>query len=71
MLINKTKCRKAMGPDGLLIEVQNVLEGNKDTWLIKFFNWIMSKNKMCDIWKKSYLVLIYKNKWNVQKYANY
>lgn len=42
------KCRKAAGPDGLSVEVWEVLRRNGVKWLVRFFDQIMSGSKMLD-----------------------
>jgi hypothetical protein len=39
--------------------------------LTKLFNIIFRSNKMPDEWRKSILVLIFKNKGDIQSYTNY
>lgn len=51
-----------MRPVGLPVKVWKVLRGNGVQLLVRFFNWIMSRSKIQDSRKKSYLESIYKNK---------
>jgi hypothetical protein len=53
---------KAMGPDGIPIEVWRTLGDIAIVWLTKLFNLIFRSNKMPDEWRRSTLVPIFKNK---------
>jgi hypothetical protein len=61
---------KAMGPNGIPIEVWRCLGDIAIVWLTKLFNHIFRSNKMPDEWR-SILVLIYKNKGDIQSCTNY
>jgi hypothetical protein len=62
---------KAMGPDGIPIEVWRILGNITIVWLTKLFNLIFRSNKMPDEWWQSILVPIFKNKGDVQSCTNY
>jgi hypothetical protein len=62
---------KAMGPDGLPIEVLRSLGDIAIVWLTKLFNHIFRLNKMPDEWRWNILVSIIKNKENVKSCTNY
>jgi hypothetical protein len=62
---------KAMGPDGIPIEVWRCLGDVAIVWLTKLFNLIFRSNKMSDEWRQSILVPIFKNKGDVQSCTNY
>jgi hypothetical protein len=62
---------KAMGPDGIPIEVWRTLEDIAIVYLTKLFNLIFRSNKMPDEWRRNILVPIFKNKGNVQSCTNY
>ncbi|XP_066391984.1 uncharacterized protein [Miscanthus floridulus] len=62
---------KAMGPDGIPIEVWRCLGDIAIVWLTKLFNHIFRSNKMPDKWRRSILVSIYKNKGDIQSCTNY
>ena len=66
----KMKEGKAMGPDGIPIEVWRCLGDIAIVWLTKLFNHIFRLNKMTDEWR-SILVPIYKNKGDIQSCTNY
>jgi hypothetical protein len=53
---------KAMGPDGMPIEVWMTLGDVAIVWLTKLFNLIFRSNKMSDECRRSILVSIFKNK---------
>jgi hypothetical protein len=57
---------KAMGPNGIPIEVWRNLRNVAIVWLTKLFNLIFRSNKM-----RSILVPIFKNKGDVQSCTNY
>jgi hypothetical protein len=62
---------KAMGPDGIPIEVWRTLGDVAIVWLAKLFNLIFRSNKILDEWRRSILVPIFKNKGDVQSCTNY
>ena len=62
---------KAMGPDGIPIEVWRCLGERAIVWLTKIFNLIFWSNKMPEEWRRSILVPIFKNKGDVQSCNNY
>ena len=62
---------KAMGLDGIPIEVWRCLGDIAIVWLTKLFNHIFRSNKMPDEWRRSILVPIYKNKGDIQSCNNY
>jgi hypothetical protein len=53
---------KAMGPDGIPIEVWRTLGDVAIVSLTNLFNLIFRSNKMPDEWRQSILVPIFKNK---------
>ena len=61
---------KAMGPDGIPIEVWRCLGDGAIGWLTKLFNLIFRSNRMPEEWR-SILVPIFKNKGDVQSCTNY
>jgi hypothetical protein len=69
--LKRMKGGKAMGPDGLPIEVWRSLGDVAIVWLTKLFNLIIRSNKMSDEWRWSILVPIFKNKGDVQSCTNY
>jgi hypothetical protein len=62
---------KAMGPDGIPIEVWRTLGHVAIVWFTKLFNLIFRSNKMPDEWRRSILVPIFKNMGDVQSCTNY
>jgi hypothetical protein len=60
--LKRIKGGKAMGPDGIPIEVWRTLGDVAIVWLTKLFNIIIRSNKMPDEWRRSILVPIFKNK---------
>ena len=68
--LKRMKGSKAMGPDGIPIEVWRCLEDIAIVWLTKLFNHIFRSNKMPNEWR-SILVPIYKNKGDIQSCTNY
>jgi hypothetical protein len=69
--LKRMKGGKAMGPDGIPIEVWRSLRDIAIIWLIKLFNLIFRLNKMSIEWRRSILVPISKNKGDVQSCTNY
>lgn len=57
---------KACGPNSIPIELESAVE-----WLTKIFNAVLWICRMPNDWRKSTMVLIYKNKRDIQSYANY
>ena len=62
---------KAVGPDGIPIEIWKCLGDWGIDWLTRLFNRILLTKKMPDEWRKSSLVPIYKNKGDIQDCTNY
>jgi hypothetical protein len=69
--LKRMKGGKAMGPDGIPIEVWRYLGARAIVWLTKLFNLIFRSNKMPEEWRRSILVPIFKNKGDVQSCTNY
>uniref|UniRef100_A0A8I6Y6K2 Reverse transcriptase domain-containing protein n=1 Tax=Hordeum vulgare subsp. vulgare TaxID=112509 RepID=A0A8I6Y6K2_HORVV len=69
--LKRMKVGKAMGPDGIPIEVWRGLGDIAIVWLTKLFNLIFRSNKMPEEWRWSILVPIFKNKGDVQSCTNY
>ena len=69
--LKRMKGGKAMGPHGIPIEVWRCLGDRAIVWLTKLFNLIFRSNKIAEEWRRSILVLIFKNKGNVQSCTNY
>jgi hypothetical protein len=69
--LKRMKGGKAMGPDGIPIELWRTLRDIVIVWLTKLFNLIFRSNKMPNEWRRSILVPIFKNKGDVQSCTNY
>ena len=69
--LKRMKGGKAIGLDGIPIEVWRCLGDIAIVWLTKLFNHIFRSNKMPDEWRRSILVPIYKNKGDIQSCTNY
>jgi hypothetical protein len=69
--LKRMKVGKAMGPNGIPIEVWRCLGDIAIVWLTKLFNTIFRTNRMPDEWRRSTLVSIFKNKGDVQSCTNY
>ena len=65
------KTEKTLGPDNIPIKVWRYLEDVAIVWLTKLFNNIFRSNKMPNEWRRSILVLIFKNKGDIQSCTNY
>ena len=60
--LKRMKGGKAMGPDGIPIEVWRCLGDIAMVWLTKLFNLIFRLNKMPEEWRRSILVPIFKKR---------
>ena len=60
--LKRMKGGKAMGPDGIPIQVWRCLGDIVIVWLTKLFNLIFRSNKIPEEWRRSILVPIFKNK---------
>jgi hypothetical protein len=69
--LKRMKGGKAMGSNGIPIEVWRTLGDIAIFWLTKLFNLIFRSNKMPKEWRQSILVPIFKNKGDVQSCTNY
>ena len=69
--LKRMKGGKAMGSDGIPIEVWRCLGDRAIIWLINLFNLIFWSNKMPDEWRRSILVPIFKNKGYIHSCTNY
>jgi hypothetical protein len=67
--LKRMKGGKAMGPDGIPIEVWRCLGARAMVWLTKLFNLIFWSNKMLKEWRS--ILVIFKNKGDVQSCTNY
>ncbi|KAK1661097.1 hypothetical protein QYE76_049256 [Lolium multiflorum] len=67
----RMKGGKSLGPDDISIEVWRSLGDVAIVWLTKLFNNIFQSSKMPKERRKSILVLIFKNKRDIQSYNNY
>jgi hypothetical protein len=63
--LKRMKGGKAMGPDGIPIEVWKCLGDIAIVWLTKLFNHIFQSNKMLDEWRST-LVPIFKYKGDIK-----
>jgi hypothetical protein len=68
--LKRMKGGKAMGPNGMPIEVWKCLGNIAIIWLTRLFNHIFRSNKMLDEWRST-LVPIFKNKEDIQSCTNY
>ena len=65
--LKRMKGVKAMGPDGIPIEVWRCLGDRAIVWLTKIFNLIFRSNKMPEEWRRSILVPILKKQGRCSK----
>jgi hypothetical protein len=68
--LKRMKGGKAMGLDGIPIEVWKCLGDSAIVWLTKLFNHIFRSNRMPGEWRST-LVSIFKNKGYIQSCTNY
>ena len=69
--LKKMKVGRAVGPDGIPIEVWKSLGDKGVVWLTSLFNKILRSKKMPEEWRKSTLVPLFKNKGDIQNCSNY
>lgn len=62
---------KATGPDEILVEFWRYVGKVGLEWLTGLFNVIFRTNRMTDEWRCSMMILIYKNKDDIQNCNNY
>nr|GEV86685.1 hypothetical protein [Tanacetum cinerariifolium] len=62
---------KAIGPDQIPIEAWKILGDGGTFWLTSLFNKIFTSAKMPEDWRLSQVILIFKNKGDVQVCSNY
>lgn len=66
----KDRIRKAHAHDSIPIEVWKHLGDVGVEWLTKLFNYILRSGRTPSEWRKSTLVLIYKNQGDIQSCAS-
>ena len=69
--LRKMKSGKAVGPDGIPVEVWKSLGEDGVTWLTVFFNVILRTARMPEEWRHSTIIPLYKNKGDAQNCNNY
>ena len=58
----KMKRGKAVGPDGIPVEVWTTLGEMGLDFLVRLFNYLLNGKEMLKEWRRSVLVPVYKNK---------
>ncbi|KAK3561697.1 hypothetical protein QTP86_012539 [Hemibagrus guttatus] len=69
--LKRMKSGKAVGPDDIPVEVWKCLGEAAVEFLTSLFNRVLESEKMPEEWRRSVLVLIFKNKGDVQSCSNY
>ncbi|KAK3538108.1 hypothetical protein QTP70_029820, partial [Hemibagrus guttatus] len=69
--LKRMKSGKAVGPDDIPVEVWKCLGEAAVEFLTSLFNRVLESEKMPEEWRRSGLVLIFKNKGDVQSCSNY
>ena len=69
--LRKMKAGKAVGPDGIPVEIWKLVGGKATTWLQCLFNRILLGEKMPKEWRESWVVPLYKGKGDAQECKNY
>jgi len=69
--VKAMKKKKAVGPDGVPVEVWKMLGDVSIGWLKNLLNKILIEGKMPEDWRKSFIVPIFKGKGNIQECGNY
>ena len=62
---------KAVGPDGIPVEVWTRLGEMGLDFLVRLFNYLLNGKEMPKEWRRSVLVPVYKNKGDAQSCNNY
>ncbi|KAK3571418.1 hypothetical protein QTP86_012056 [Hemibagrus guttatus] len=69
--MKRMKSGKAVGPDNIPVEVWKCLGEAAVEFLTSLFNRVLESERMPEEWRRSVLVLIFKNKGDVQSCSNY
>ncbi|KAK3517044.1 hypothetical protein QTP70_033834, partial [Hemibagrus guttatus] len=69
--LKRMKSGKAVGPDDIPVEVWKCLGEAAVEFLTSLFNRVLESERMPEEWRRSVLVLIFKNKGDVQSCSNY
>ncbi|KAK3543979.1 hypothetical protein QTP70_032740, partial [Hemibagrus guttatus] len=69
--LKRMKSGKAVGPDDIPVEVWKCLGEAAMEFLASLFNRVLESERMLEEWRRSVLVLIFKNKGDVQSCSNY
>lgn len=69
--LKRMKNGKAVGPDGIPVEVWKALGAEGVDLLLDLFRKIYKEEKMPDVWRDSVLVPLYKEKGDIQDCKNY
>ncbi|KAK3523072.1 hypothetical protein QTP86_012648 [Hemibagrus guttatus] len=69
--LKRMKSGKAVGPDDIPVEVWKCLGEAAVEFLASLFNRVLESERMPEEWRRSVLVLIFKNKGDVQSCSNY
>ncbi|KAK3521299.1 hypothetical protein QTP70_003148 [Hemibagrus guttatus] len=69
--LKRMKSGKAVGPDDIPVEVWKCLGEPAVEFLASLFNRVLESERMPEEWRRSVLVLIFKNKGDVQSCSNY
>ena len=65
------KTGKAVGPDGISVEVWKIAGQKATAWLQRLFNKMLTGEQMPREWRDSWVVPIYKRKGDTQECKNY
>nr|CDJ97414.1 RNA-directed DNA polymerase (reverse transcriptase) domain containing protein [Haemonchus contortus] len=69
--MGKMKVGKATGPDGVPIEAWKALGEHGVKWLTRFLNTVTAEGRIPDAWRRSTIVLIFKQKGDAMECSNY
>ncbi|KAK3557179.1 hypothetical protein QTP70_024693 [Hemibagrus guttatus] len=69
--LKRMKSGKAVGPDDIPVEVWKCLGEAAVEFLTSLFNRVLKSERMPEEWRRSVLVLIFKNKGDMQSCSNY
>jgi len=69
--LKKMKSGKAVGPDGIPVEIWKIAGKRACEWLKSVFDKLLHGERMPEEWRQSWLVPVYKGKGNIQECTNY
>ena len=65
------KCNKAPGPTRVEAELLKCAGEDRITWLTDLCNAIVKEDEMPNVWNRSYMINVYKGKWDALECGSY